>query len=110
MDVWQLARLAPAPSQPEVLRSDDGVARVIALTLPQNDLLQEHQVHEHTWMSVLDGTVEISSGSRMLEISRGALLHFDPGERRQIRATTDARILYLLAPWPGAGHPSLRTS
>jgi quercetin dioxygenase-like cupin family protein len=110
MDVWQLARLAPEPSRPEVLRSDDGVARVIALTLPENDLLRDHEVHEHTWMSVLDGTVEISSGSEVIEIGRGALLHFDPGERRQVRATTDARILYLLAPWPGPGHPSLSAS
>ncbi len=110
MDVWQLAGLSPEPSKPEVLRSDDGVARVIAMTLPQDDQLQEHEVHEHTWMSVLDGTVEISSGSEVQELGRGSLLHFDPGERRQIRAKTDARIIYLLAPWPGPGHPSLSAS
>ncbi len=107
MDVWEIARLAPAPSRPEVLRSDDGVARVIALALLAGDRLQDHQVHEHTWMSVLDGTLEISSGSQVRELGRGSLLHFDPGERREIRAKSDARILYLLAPWPGPGHPSL---
>ena len=110
MDVWQLAGLTPEPSRPQVLRSDEGVARVIALTLSESDRLQDHEVHEHTWMSVLDGTLEISSGSETLELGRGALLHFDPGERREIRAVTDARIIYLLAPWPGPGHPSLSAS
>jgi hypothetical protein len=28
---------------------------------------------------------------------------FDPAERREVRATTDTRLLLLLAPWPGVG-------
>jgi quercetin dioxygenase-like cupin family protein len=109
MDVWEIANLSPEPSRPEVLRSDDGAARVIALALAKDDLLAEHQVHEHAWLSVLDGTLEVSSGSDVREVRRGSLLHFDPGERHQVKAKVDTRILLLLAPWPGPGHPSLRT-
>jgi len=45
MDVWEGAGLSPEPGRPEVLRSDDGAARVIALALAKDDLLSEHQVH-----------------------------------------------------------------
>ena len=109
MDVWEIAALSPAPGHPEVLRSDDGAARVIALTLDANDLLGEHQVHEHAWLLVLDGTLEVTSGSDVCEIGRGSLVHFDPAERHEVRAAASTRILLLLAPWPGAGHPSLRS-
>ncbi len=109
MDAWDIAGLSPDPGRPEVLRSDDGAARVIALTLPKNDLLSEHQVHEHAWLVVLDGQLEVSSGSETQRVGQGSLLHFDPGERHEVRAKADTRILLLLAPWPGAGHPSLRS-
>jgi len=33
---------------------------------------------------------------------------FDPHERHEVRATTDARLLLVLAPWPGDGHPGAR--
>src|SRR5579864_8972762 len=108
MDVWELAGLSPEPGRPEVLRSDDGAARVIALALLKDDLLSDHQVHEHVWLTVLDGRLEVSSGSHVRRVGDGSLLHFDPGERHEVRAKTDTRILLLLAPWPGAGHPSLR--
>jgi quercetin dioxygenase-like cupin family protein len=108
MDVWEIARLSPAPGHPEVLRSDDGAARVIALSLAPGDLLGEHQVHEHAWLFVLEGTLDVTSGSEVREVGAGSLLHFDPAERHEVQANTETRILLLLAPWPGPGHPSLR--
>ena len=33
---------------------------------------------------------------------------YDPTERHEVRAISDARLLLLLAPWPGEGHPSQR--
>jgi len=33
---------------------------------------------------------------------------FDPKERHTVRAATDARLLLVLAPWPGDGHPGAR--
>ena len=38
----------------------------------------------------------------------GLLAVFDPNERHEVRATEDARLLLLLSPWPGEGHPSRR--
>ncbi len=108
MEVWELAGLSPQPGHPEVLRSDDGAARVIAMMLNEGDVLADHQVHEHAWLSVLDGRLAVTSGSETREVGRGSLLHFDPAERREVRAQSDTRLLYVLAPWPGVGHPSLR--
>ena len=47
-----------------------------------------------------DGTTE-SGGP-------GYLVHFDPNERREVRAASDARLVLVLGPWPGEGHPSGR--
>lgn len=106
MEIWEVDRLRPEPSRPVVLRSDEGAARVIALALRQDEVLGEHQVHEHAWLMVLDGDLEITSGSETQSIGSGSMVHFDPAERRTVRASSDASMLYLLAPWPGVGHPS----
>jgi hypothetical protein len=33
---------------------------------------------------------------------------FDPRERHTVTARTDTRLLLVLAPWPGDGHPGAR--
>ena len=38
----------------------------------------------------------------------GFVAVFDPQERHEVRATSDARLLLVLAPWPGEGHPGAR--
>ena len=105
MDVWEVDRLRPEPSSPEVLRSDDGVARVITMAI-RRDVVQEHAGYEHGWLMVLDGRLEISIDGVSTELGRGTLAHFDPYERRIVTAKTDVTVIYLLAPWPGPGHPS----
>ena len=105
MDVWEVDRLRPQPSSPEVLRSDDGAARVITMAIRRDDV-QEHAGYEHGWLMVLEGLLEISIDGVSTELGRGTLVHFDPYERRKVTAKTDVTVIYLLAPWPGPGHPS----
>jgi hypothetical protein len=105
MDVWEVDRLRPEPSSPEVLRSDDGAARVITMAIRRDDV-QEHAGYEHGWLMVLDGLLEISIDGVSTDLGRGTLVHFDPYERRRVTAKTDVTVIYLLAPWPGPGHPS----
>jgi quercetin dioxygenase-like cupin family protein len=107
MDSWDIASLPVEPHRPEVLRSDDET-RVVALNLPSGERLQEHQVHERTWLLVADGEVEVDEGERTVTGGPGLLVHFEPNERREVRATRDARLVLLLAPWPGEGHPRRR--
>ena len=110
MQVWTLDELAPEPHHPEVLRSDDGATRTIALTLPSGELLREHQVHEHAWLVVLEGELDVSSGDESQRLGTGSLAFFDAAERHVVRAISDARLLLLLSPWPGPGHPNLQVA
>jgi quercetin dioxygenase-like cupin family protein len=107
METWDIASLDVQPRQPEVLRTDPE-ARVIAINLPAGEELQEHEVHERAWVVVAAGDVEIEQGGSTVSGSAGFVAHFDPKERHEVRAASDARLLLFLAPWPGEGHPSQR--
>jgi quercetin dioxygenase-like cupin family protein len=107
METWDIASLDVQPHQPEVLRTDPE-ARVIAINLPAGEELQDHQVHERAWVVVAAGEVEIAQDGSAVSGGPGLLAHFDPKERHEVRAKSDARLLLFLAPWPGQGHPSQR--
>jgi len=108
MEIWDLTALDVAPHHPVVLRSDEGAARVVALALPAGEELQEHEVHEHAWLHVHRGAVQLrAADGTEHEADAGALVHWRPGERHAVRAREDALLMLLLAPWPGPGHPSL---
>lgn len=105
MRVWETAALDVAPSEPAILSSSDA-ARIVALQLPAGERLEEHQVHERAFLTVVTGEIEIRDGAgEAVRGGPGLLAEFDPGERHTVVATTDARLLLALAPWPGAGHP-----
>jgi quercetin dioxygenase-like cupin family protein len=105
MDSWDIASLDVEPHQPEVLRSDNE-QRVIAINLPAGEELQEHQVHERAYLVVASGQIEVEQGGNTVGGGPGFLAHFEPNERHEVRATSDSRIVLLLSPWPGEGHPS----
>jgi redox-sensitive bicupin YhaK (pirin superfamily) len=107
METWDIASLDVEPHHPEVLRSDEET-RVIAINLPAGEELQEHQVHERAYLIVAGGEIEIDQGGETVSGGPSFLAHFDPGERRVVRAKSDSRVVLLLAPWPGEGHPSRR--
>ena len=109
MDRWDLRSVDVKPHQPEVLQSD-GEGRTILIALPAGEALQEHQVHERAWLVVVDGEIEVADGGETVTAGPGFLAIFDPGERHEVRARGDSRLLLLLAPWPGDGHPSLHAA
>lgn len=108
MDTWDIRSLDVQPHQPQILRSDEGAARAIAINLPAGEQLQEHEVHEHAYLVVVDGDVQIGVGGETQAAGVGTVAHWQPQERHEVRATTDAKLLLVLAPWPGPGHPSER--
>ena len=62
-----------------------------------------------SWSS--PGAVEISEpGGETVTGGAGLLAIFDPNERHEVAATEDARLLLVLSPWPGEGHPSQAAS
>ena len=109
MEHWDLTRLGVEPHKPQVLHSTRGEARSIALHLPAGEELQDHQVHERAHLVVIEGQVEIEGDDgQSISGGPGLLAVFDPNERHEVRATSDARLLLVLAPWPGPGHPGAR--
>src|SRR4051812_31554485 len=105
MQRWDLLELdAPDGTRdPVVLHSDDG-ARAVLIVLQAGQELGDHQVKENAWVTVLDGEVEIEGGGDRVAATRGTMVRFDPNERHALRSKTGARVLLLLAPWPGDGH------
>ena len=110
MEHWDLRTLDVEPHQPKILHSARGEARSIAIHLPAGEEMQEHEVHERAYLVVVDGEVEVSGGEGAAGVNGGAglVVVFDPGERHSVRAVGDARLLLVLAPWPGDGHPGAR--
>jgi quercetin dioxygenase-like cupin family protein len=102
---WNLTEIeAPGGTvDPAVLMTDDG-ARAIAIRLEPGQALDDHQVRERAWLVVVEGEVEIRSGSAVVSGQTGTLATFAPGERHAVSSSTGARVLLLLAPWPGDGH------
>jgi quercetin dioxygenase-like cupin family protein len=105
MESWDVSALEIEPHHPQVLRSDDET-RAIAIHLPAGEELQEHQVHERAYLFVVEGEVSISTDGDAVSGGPGLLSHFAPNERHAVRALSDARLVLVLAPWPGEGHPS----
>lgn len=105
MNNWDLTRMELKPHAPQILSSTHD-ARAIALAIPAGESLQDHQVHERAWVVVLSGEAEITTtaGERVAG-APGVVLEFDPAERHAVHAISDTRLLLLLTPWPGVGHP-----
>jgi quercetin dioxygenase-like cupin family protein len=110
MQSFDIAGMEVERHQPAVIESEDE-GRAIVLELPAGEMLQEHQVHERGWLLVVTGSIEVEdSGGQTIAGGPGLLATFAPNERREVRATEDARLLLILSPWPGEGHPSQRSA
>ena len=105
MDSWDIRAQDLQPHHPKVLRSDEEM-RAILISLPAGERLQMHQTYERSYVLVAGGEVELSHDGGTVTGGPGLLMHFAPNERREISATSDARLLMMLSPWPGEGHPS----
>ena len=109
MNTWELKTLDLKPRLPEILSTSDA-ARVILLDLAAGESLSDHEVHERAWVIVIDGEIGVSTAAgERASGGPGLLIEFAPAERHEISASSDARLLLLLAPWPGTGHPGAMT-
>jgi quercetin dioxygenase-like cupin family protein len=105
VESWRLPEIATPDGtrSPVVLKSQDE-ARAVLIGLDPGQELGDHQVKEHAWLLVVDGAVRIGAGGENVEAPAGTLARFDPDERHSVSSADGAKILLLLAPWPGAGH------
>ena len=105
MRSWDLLEIdTPDGSRsPVVLHSDDE-ARAVLIALEPGQSLGDHQVKEHAFILVVDGSTRVRAGDETREAPAGTLLRFEPDERHALSTESGARLLLLLAPWPGPGH------
>jgi mannose-6-phosphate isomerase-like protein (cupin superfamily) len=102
---WDITTIeAPGGTvDPTVLTTDDGT-RAIALRLEAGQAMNDHQVRERAWVVVVEGRAQIRSGDEVVDGGVGTLVTFEPGERHAVSSEGGARLLLILAPWPGPGH------
>jgi quercetin dioxygenase-like cupin family protein len=102
---WNLRELeTPGGTRsPIVLHSTDE-ARAVLIGIHPGQELGDHQVHEHAYILVVDGAVQLEAGGETLEAGPGTLVRFEEKERHRVSSAAGARVLMILAPWPGPGH------
>ncbi len=95
---------APAGTRDAVVVHSGNEARAIVIVLTPGQSLGDHQVKENAWVMVVEGRARVSAGGETVEAEPGMLFRFDPDERHSLQSDEGARVLLLLAPWPGEGH------
>ena len=103
---WQLYDVATpgGTRSPVVLHSVDGESRLVLVTLEPGQEMGDHQVKEGAFVLVVGGEARVEAGGDAVLGGAGDLFRFDPDERRAISSEGGARLLLMLAPWPGGGH------
>jgi quercetin dioxygenase-like cupin family protein len=104
MRSWALSELDLKPRLPEILTSNEE-GRAVILDLAPGEALSDHEVHERAWIVVLSGEVEVRNASERARGGAGLLVEMEPRERHEVAAHSQSRLLLLLTPWPGRGHP-----
>jgi quercetin dioxygenase-like cupin family protein len=87
-----------------VVLHSGGEGRAVLIGLEPGQELGDHQVKEHAFVVVVEGKARIKAGTDTLEADAGTLVAFEPDERRVVSTESGAKLLLLLAPWPGEGH------
>jgi hypothetical protein len=104
-----VGKLDLKPRLPEILSSSDE-ARALALDLAEGESLRDHEVHERAWIMVVDGEIEVSTAAGgHARGGPGLMVELAPRERHEVLALSQARVVLLLTPWPGQGHPGAMT-
>lgn len=109
MNAWRLTAGELSEGPPQILSTTDD-SRAIALHLRAGEALPQHEVHERAWLVVVEGEVEIEDATgASTSGGPGLVAEFAPSERHSVTARSDSRLLLLLVPWPGDGHPGAMT-
>ena len=106
MQHWKLYEIdtPDGARSPVVLHSQEGESRVVLIALEPEQELGDHEVKEAAYLLVISGEARIEAGGDALRAVAGDLFRFEPEERHAVTTEGGARLLLMLAPWPGRGH------
>ena len=99
MQSWDLLELdLPGGTRSPIVLHSTEEARAVLISLHPGQKLGDHQVHEHAWMVVVEGHIQVSSGTEQLDAGPGTLVRFEENERHRVSSVDGGRILLVLAP------------
>ena len=104
MQSWNLLEIATPQGSRSPVVLHTGEARAVLIGLAAGQALREHEVKEQAFVTVVEGRVRVEVGGEVTDAEVGTLFVFDPEERHSVATEEGARILMVLAPWPGEGH------
>src|SRR5215211_3786164 len=105
MQGWNLLEIGtPGGSRSPVVLDSDHAARAVLIGLEPGQELGDHEVKEHAFLVVVDGSVRVESAGEAVEAERGLLFHFGPEERHAVSSAAVERLLLSHAPRPAPGH------
>jgi quercetin dioxygenase-like cupin family protein len=105
MQTWRLREIeTPGGTLSPVVLTSENEARAVLIGLQPGQELGDHQVKEHAWVVVVEGSARVQAGGEAVDAPEGTLVRFEPDERHSVSSAAGATILLLLAPWPGPGH------
>ena len=105
MQSWNLLDIETrgGSRSPIVLHSENE-ARAVLIGLEPGQELGDHEVKEAALVVVVDGNARIEGRGAIVDAGVGTVVRFEPEERHSISTENGARLLLVLAPWPGEGH------
>lgn len=105
MQSWNLHEIeTPGGSRSPIVLESADAARAVLIGLEPGQKLGDHEVKEHAFLLVVDGSLRVEGGGEVLDAAAGTLFRFEPEERHAVATDRGARLLLFLAPWPGPGH------
>ena len=105
MERWDLLDIhTPDGTRDPVVLATEDAARAVLIRLAPGQEMRDHEVKERAWVIVVEGTVQFDADGETVDAGVGCLVTFAPSERHAVRSAGGARILLVLAPWPGEGH------
>lgn len=105
MRSWRLPEIeTPDGSRSPVVLHSSEEGRAVLIGLLPGQMLGDHQVKEHAFLFVVDGSAQIEAADEKLDATVGTMVAFDPDERHVVASDSGAKILLMLVPWPGEGH------
>ena len=117
MQSWNLMAI-DAPDGDARSRSSlhsDNEARAVLIGSNPGQELGDHQVKEHAWVAVLDGSVRVAAGGESVEAGAGYAVRFAPDERHAVSSDerradpAPARALARRGPLPRQRRPASAT-
>ena len=105
MQSWNLLGFeTPGGTRSPIVLHSTNEARAVLIGMTPGQVFGDHQVHEHAYMIVVGGSVQLQAGGETLDAGPGTLVRFEEKERHRVSSAEGARLLLILAPWPGPGH------